>query len=123
MYLSISATTLFAIFATLSASQPTLVEKRLDCGPASQYYKPGANCENTLYTAGGGHGGYGCGPASQYYKPGPNCENTLYTKSDPGSSTNTTATTAPTGGSTPLCGPASQYYKPGPDCENTLYTT
>lgn len=117
MHFTTSAITFFAVFATLSTTHPTPVEKRLDCGPASQYYQPGANCENTLYTSGGGHGGYGCGPASQYYKPGPNCENTLYTTGG-GSPTNSTGGA----GGALACGPASQYYKPGPQCENTLYT-
>ena len=116
-------------------AQPVESEKRWDCGPASQWYQPGANCENTLYTSGGGHGGYGCGPASQWYVPGPSCENTLYTSKkekradcgpasqwyQPGANCENTLYTSGGGSGGYGCGPASQWYVPGPSCENTLY--
>lgn len=52
-----------------------------ECGPASQFYKPGCHCENTLFTNAAPANGClkNCGPASEFYKPGCHCENTLFT--------------------------------------------
>ncbi|KAI4243194.1 MAG: hypothetical protein LQ352_007074 [Teloschistes flavicans] len=58
-----------------------------ECGPASQFYKPGCHCENTLFVK--RDDGQldkraclprsDCGPPSKFYQPGCHCENTLFT--------------------------------------------
>ena len=116
MHFLISTIPLLTIYATMGFAQPVIHEKRMDCGPSSQYYQPGDHCQNLLYTSGGGEGGHGCGPTSQYYKPGPDCENTLFSGGISNSTVSNSTATAD-------CGPSSQYYKPGVNCENTLYTS
>lgn len=89
-----------------------------ECGPASQFYKPGCHCENTLFVKRDAAPQAclprsDCGPASQYYRPGCFCENTLFMKK---------RNAAPAANGCFECGPASVFYKPGCHCENTLFT-